>query len=175
MHKFTKKANFTSAFLRRNIRACPRTTKILCYTTLLHPILEYACTVWDPFTQDNISKTEKVQRRFARFVFNDHQWTSSVTSMIQQLHWQTLQECRAQLKAAMMYRIMSSLVDIPGSYLVLASSTYRGHSMKLIVPHARTLMYQRSFFPDSIRLWNMLPQEVISCTNLEGFKQRCRL
>ena len=168
----TKKANSTSAFLRRNIRACPRTTKILCYTTLLRPILEYTCTVWDPSTQENINKIEKVQRRFARFVLNDHQWTSSVTSMLKQLHWQTLQERRAQLKAAMMYRIMNSLVDIPGSYVVLASSTYRGHSMKLIVPHARTLMYQKSFFPDSIRLWNMLPQEVISCTNLEGFKQK---
>ena len=168
----TKKANSTSAFLRRNIRACPRKTKVLCYTTLLRPIMEYACTVWDPSTQVNITKLEKVQRRFARFVLNDHRWTSSVTAMIHQLHWQTLQERRAHLKVAMIYRIMNSYIDIPESYLVQATSTNRGHSMKLLVPNARTLVYQKSFFPDSIRLWNMLPQEVVSCTSLELFKQR---
>jgi len=148
---------------------------MLCYTTLLRPILEYSCTVWDPFTQANITKLEKIQRHFARFILNDYRWTSSVTAMIHQLQWQTLQERRAHLKVAMMYRIINSYIDIPGSYLVQATQTNRGHTMKLLVPNARTLTYQRSFFPDSIRLWNILPQEVVSCTSLELFKQQLQV
>ena len=169
-----KKANSTSAFLRRNINACPRKTKILCYTTLLRPILEYACTVWDPSTQENITKLEKVQRRFARFVLNDYRWTSSVTPMIHKMHWQILQERRAQLKVAMMFRIMNSLVDIPRTYTVLAPSPYlhRGHALKLVVPHARTSCYQTSFFPDATRLWNSLPLDAVNCTSLDVFKKR---
>lgn len=105
----------------------------------MRPILEYSCTVWDPFTQANITKLEKIQRHFARFILNDYRWTSSVTAMIHQLQWQTLQERRAHLKVAMMYRIINSYIDIPGSYLVQATQTNRGHSMKLLVPNARTL------------------------------------
>ena len=73
----------------------------------------YSCfpTVWDPFTQANKTKLEKIQRHFARFILNDYQWTSSVTAMIHQLQWQNLQERRAYLKVAMMYRIINSCID----------------------------------------------------------------
>jgi hypothetical protein len=59
----TKKANNTTAFLRRNLSSCPADVKSACYKTLVRPQLEYAVTVWDPWTQTNISKIEAVQRR----------------------------------------------------------------------------------------------------------------
>ena len=34
----------------------------------MRPLLEYACSVWDPYTEENISRLEAVQRRAARFV-----------------------------------------------------------------------------------------------------------
>jgi len=49
----TKKANATCAFLRRNINSCSRQVKAQCYTTLVRPNLEYAATVWDPYTKFN--------------------------------------------------------------------------------------------------------------------------
>ena len=58
----TKKANATCAFLRRNINSCSRQVKAQCYTTLVRPNLEYAATVWDPYTKFNINKLEKCQR-----------------------------------------------------------------------------------------------------------------
>ena len=33
-------------------------------------LVEYACTVWDPHTDNNIQKLDEVQRRSARFVIN---------------------------------------------------------------------------------------------------------
>ena len=33
----------------------------------------------------------------------------------------------------------------------------RGHSMKCLIQYARTSTYQRSFFLDTIKLWNCLP------------------
>ena len=44
-------------------------------------MLEYASVVWSPFTQSNIDKIEKVQRKAARFVFNDYYRYSSITNM----------------------------------------------------------------------------------------------
>ena len=54
--------------------------------------MEYATVIWDPFTEANIRKLEMVQRRSARMVCSDYQRTSSVSSMLQQLQWPTLQE-----------------------------------------------------------------------------------
>ena len=44
----TKKANNINAFLSRNISSCPSKIKAQCYTTLVRPIMEYACIIWDP-------------------------------------------------------------------------------------------------------------------------------
>ena len=109
----TKKANNTTAFLRRNLSSCPQHIKETCYKTFVRPQLEYAATVWDPHTDINIAKLEGVQRRAARFVTNDYNYTSSVTAMMRALEWESLQQRRQEAEADMMYRIVNSLVDIP--------------------------------------------------------------
>lgn len=167
----TKKASSVSAFLQRNISPCPRKTKKLCYQALVRPILEYACVVWDPYTQDNIHRLEMVQRRFARFVFGDFHRTSSVTPMLSQLQWPPLLERRAQYKMLMMHRIINLQTDIPQTYLVPVLTSHRGHTRQFQIPFARTLVYQKSFFPDSIRLWNSLPDELVNTTSANLFKQ----
>jgi hypothetical protein len=43
-----KKANNNRVFLSRNISSCPKKIKAQCYLTLVRPIMEYACVVWDP-------------------------------------------------------------------------------------------------------------------------------
>ena len=51
----TKNANAMCA-LRRNINSCSRQVKAQCCTTLIRPNIEYAATVWDPYTKFNINK-----------------------------------------------------------------------------------------------------------------------
>ena len=46
------------------------------------PVLEYAATIWSPHTQRVINTIENVQRRVARFVFNDYSRYSSVTAVL---------------------------------------------------------------------------------------------
>jgi hypothetical protein len=48
----------------------------------VRPNLEYAATVWDPYTKFNINKLEKCQRRAARFVIGDYSRESSVFFVI---------------------------------------------------------------------------------------------
>ena len=95
----------------------PTTIKAQCYTTLVRPTLEYASSIWSrPSKKDSINKVEAVQRRAARFATGDYQRTSSVTAMLQQLQWQTLQSRRAYAQTVMMYRIVYNLVDIPAEH-----------------------------------------------------------
>ena len=170
INSVTNKANSTRAFLQRNIYQCPRKTKELCYKTLVRPIVEYSSIIWDPLTATYIHKLEMVQRRYARFVCGEYRTTSSVTAMINQLQWPTLQERRAQAKATMMYRIVNNIVDVPHTFLT-PTIALRGHSSRFHIPFARIGVYRQSFFPDSIRIWNELPQALINCTSLESFKQ----
>lgn len=167
----TKKANSTRAFIQRNLQHCPRNTKAACYTTLVRPLVEYACTVWDPHTALNIQKLEAVQRRSARFVMNNYSQTSSVTSMLEILQWTSLEERRARNKAIMMYRIVHGLVAIPTTELHPMMTSARGHTNRFLIPYARTLLYKHSFFPDSIRIWNNLPQRAVDSTSLDEFRQ----
>ena len=82
------KANKTLGFLHRNLNI--GTTKQNAYNSLVRPIVEYASTVWDPYTQKDIHTLEMVQRRGARYICNKHGNRSSVDTMLDTLKWKTL-------------------------------------------------------------------------------------
>ena len=42
------KANRTLGFLRRNLYSCPQEVKEPAYKGLVHPVLDYGSSVWDP-------------------------------------------------------------------------------------------------------------------------------
>ena len=142
-----------------------------CYTALVRPTLEYASSIWSPSKKDSINKVEAVQHRIARFATADYQRTSSITAMLQQLQWQTLQSRRAYTQTVMMYRIVYNLVDIPAEHhLNRTSLRTRGHSLRFLVPHTRTTVYRTSFFSQATRLWNQLPGSVVESDTLDRFK-----
>jgi hypothetical protein len=104
-------------------------------------------------------------------VYADYQATSSVSTMLNQLQWTTLQKRRAQAKAFMMYRVVNQLIDIPSQILVPNISP-RGNNIAFLVPYARTLIYQKSFFPDGIRIWNSLPSQAVKAPSIDCFKSQ---
>ena len=138
---------------------------------MVRPILEYSSTVWDPHTLENANKLERVQRRAARFVKNEYNQTASVTNLLQQLNWPTLQERRAQAKVVMFYKIVNNLVAVPAP-TVRQPIVIRGYSHRYLVPFARTIVYQHSFYPDAIRLWNSIPPSTVLCDNADSFSQQ---
>jgi hypothetical protein len=107
-----KKANSTLAFLRRNIRLSPPDAKAKAYNTYIWPSVEYASSVWSPAADSHINQLEMVQRRTARFVKNDFSRQSSVTEMVNSLHWTTLQKRRDMARVTMLYKIKHDLVDV---------------------------------------------------------------
>ena len=57
------------------------------------------------FSQTNIHQIKMVQRKAARFVFNDYSRHSSITDMLNQLNWQTFEKWRDDLTLLMLYNI----------------------------------------------------------------------
>ena len=95
-------------------------------------ILEYSSTIWSPYTKDYIHKIEMVQRRAARYVTNRYRNTSSVTSMIEHLEWESLETRRVKHQLTMLFKIKHDIVDIlANEYLTPASNRTRSqHSLK---------------------------------------------
>jgi uncharacterized protein (UPF0305 family) len=76
-----------------------------------------------------------VQRRAARYVTNRYRNTSSVTSMLGDLKWDTLEIRRKKIRRTMMYKIINNLIDIRAEeYLTKPTrQTRSSHSLKYVL------------------------------------------
>ena len=111
INNITKRANSTLSFLRWNLRKCPSKIKEQAYRTFVCPTLEYASSVWDSSIKDQVTRIEKVQRRAARFTKADFHPKHSVTKMLNDLQWQTLQ--KEELTARSSCYTGSSIIWLP--------------------------------------------------------------
>ena len=91
--------------------------------------------------------------------------------MLLDIGWDTLEERRAKARAYMIYRIKHEMVDIP-AVQHLVPLGIRSRQGEFRVPYARTASYQRSFFPDGIRIWNALPRDLVAAESLDILKSR---
>ena len=112
INNITSKANQTLNFLRRNLKVNSQKIKDHAYKALVRPKLEYSSCIWDPSHTNQIKQIEKVQRRAARFTCNRYHNTSSVTDMLEDLDWPTLQVRRLKTRLIMFYNIIHFQVAI---------------------------------------------------------------
>ena len=101
------------------------------WSNFVRPTLEHASSTLAPYTERDNHKIEMIQRRAARFVTSCYRRTSSVTSMMHQLGWDTIERRRELARLYMMYRIVHKLVDIPAEpYLTPSITRTRGHDTR---------------------------------------------
>ena len=169
------KANKTLGFLRRNLKISATQLKATAYKTIVRPILEYASTVWDPYTTANETKLESIQKRAARFVTGRYHNTSKANSLITTLGWEPLKQRRKINRLAMVYKISHGMVCMDSSQLVPAPTRERrGHSQQFRMIQCRTKYRQGAFLPRSIKDWNELPDSVVEARTLDTFVSRAR-
>ena len=155
----SKKANSMLGFLRRNLRSCKEDTKANAYFTMVRSNLEYCSSVWNPHHKDQVHKVEMVQRRAARFTTNKYTNTSSVSSMLDHLQWESLESRRNKIQLTLLYKVVNDLVDIPSSVYLTPSTakTRSSHTKKFRQFSPSTDCFKFSFFPRTVPLWNSLP------------------
>ena len=167
------KANRVLGVIRRNFHSCPTELKATAYKSLVRPHLEYSGTVWDPYTDVLIQKLEAVQRRAARFVCRDYSPYSSVTTMLKNLEWDTLQLRRKAARLTMMHKIVNGQVAIPASDLLLPAKRPSRHSnsKSFIWPRTKKDCFKNSFIPRTIHEWNSLPEHLVNINLTGTFKE----
>ena len=119
---------------------------------MVRPILEYGSSVWDPHPDKLKKELEKVQNRAARFVTRNYDYeTGSMTGILGQLKWESLK----------------GKAKIPTDDLIPKTRYGRNqHSLAFQIPSASKDVYMYSFFPQTIRDWNNLPESLISSSEL---------
>ena len=101
----TGKAKNTLRFIKRNIKTSNTKVKEMAYNTYVRPQLEYCSTFWNPWQK-------------TRYVCNNYNYTSSVTSMLKALNWHTLEYRRNHSYLMYFYKIRNVLVHVDHHHLI---------------------------------------------------------
>jgi len=130
--------------------------------------------VWDPHTADKIYKLEAVQRRAARFVKNNYDKRSSVTSMLKDLGWMTLAERRKITRLYIFYKAHEGYLSIPVRNLLhpVTRLTRRSHNKSYIELQTNKDTFKFSFVPRTLKEWNSLPSEIVNLPTPKAFKDK---
>jgi len=75
---------------------------------------------------------EMVQRSAARYIQNDYHYTSSVTNMLRELKWSTLEQRRNQASLTMLHKIHNRQVNVDHNHLTITRNN------KFLIPHSKT-------------------------------------
>ena len=167
-----KKSSNTLNFIKRNLSDCSSNVKASAYLTMVRPQIEYASAVWDPYYNNDKNRLESIQLRAARWVFSDYRRTSSVSSMLQQLSWPSLQIRRKISRLQLFHKIFhhQTSLSIPTYYLpVTKDNTRHYHPYQFILPPVSTTSHLQSFFSRTIKEWNNLPRSILDITDYETF------
>ena len=166
-------------FLNRTMRRCPQDLKEKAYKTTVRPKLEYCSTIWDPHEAKYIKKIEMVQHRAARFVKKiPHRRTGpqpSVTAMVSELGWETLQNRRLNSRLTLLYKVQNSLVEVPSEYHPVPNNnrnpnTRRCHTKQFKRIDTEANAFTIAFLPRTIQDWNNLLAIVVAAELLDSFK-----
>ena len=135
----TSNAQKKLGFLRRSLRGCPHSLRESGYSSLVRSTLEYAGVVWDTTVGGEIEQLEMVQHRAARWAKGKRPREQlSVTSLLRELGWATLQDRRRVNRLAIFYKILKKEfeghIDINSTDLDLEihrPNSYRKHCYNL--------------------------------------------
>jgi len=137
---------------------------------LVRPHLEYASAAWDPYLVGDCKQLEKVQRRAAHFVKRDYKSTTSVSSLISLLGWQTLSDRRRNSRLSLMYKSLHGLAGISASpFSCPSKTTHSADDDTFCVLSSRIDPYMYSLYPRTVVDRNALPVSVKSRPSIYSF------
>ena len=139
----------TMRYLQRNMHISSTQIKTRAYNTYVRPQLQYAATIWDPHTKQNINKLEQVQRTDARWMLGCYRNTSSVSDMLNELGWRSLEQRRADARHTMLYKLRNNMLAVdPSPFLKPAQgSIARVYRHCYITLDTNTKIYAKSYAP----------------------------
>ena len=150
-------------------------THKLLYCSIVRPKLEYSSELWSPYTIKHQMILENVQRRATKFILN---YPSDLNCKQRLLKLSILPlEYRRDLKdVILLFKSRLGLIDLQNNLLQQHSNvsnrvtTRNFSSLNYKIPHARQNYLKYSYYYRAPIIWNSLPEEIKSYTDLKTFK-----
>lgn len=146
--------------------------KLIAFKCLILPTLEYASPVWEPFTNQNIYKLERIQNKAARFIFNCYRSTESVTKLKEQAGLPSIKTRLETNRMKLFFQIFHghSMLDTR-KYVVMSPPVYHRikHSLNIQSYQYSTDHFKHSFFVRCIDFWNKLPECIVNSQSVSTF------
>ncbi|MFZ2538323.1 MAG: hypothetical protein WAX04_05435, partial [Oscillospiraceae bacterium] len=180
VHFICNKASQKLGLQRKYKRDLNRRVLIKLFHSMIRPVLDYGCCIYDNLTLNLINKLENINRRAAIICTGAIPRTETV-KLLSDLGWTTLSERRKKFKMLLMYKIFHNLA--PG-YLIedlkrlgtesprFLINTRRSKDCKFkIAKFCRKQKFKKSFFPSAIEAWNSMPLEIRMLDSLAKLKK----
>ena len=134
--------------------------------------MEYASVIWDPYYNSDRDKLESIQRRAARWTSSDYSRTSSVSLMLHQLSWPTLQIQRNISRLQLFHKIFHLQIYIPVNPNLLPTCKKRHTTLSPLSFHSPTCINHitstiRHFFSRTIKERNNLSTSILDTTDYD--------
>ena len=136
--------------------------------------MEFAVQAWNPYLGNDIDCLEKIQHRATKLV--PQLRNLDYEDRLKVLNLTTLEDRQARGDLIQAYKIITGKdnVNCEQFFTFRENADTRGNNMKVYKPRLKKSILQRvNFF--SIRVvnaWNALPEEVISASTVNSFKNR---
>ena len=171
-HSMISSANKMAAWVLGAFKDRSKFTMIHLYKSLIRCRLEYCCPVWDPTRVKDIQALEDVQRHFTARISGHRDM--DYHSRLKALGLQSLQRRRERYSIVHIWKIINGVA--PNDINIQFSQNAR-RGLKVLIPPLRSQtnqaaqsLYDNSFRIRAGRLWNTLPIDVNTITELDPFK-----
>ena len=162
--------------LRLIQKLVPRKTLVNLYKTMVRPVIEYACAVYDNLNLYETVRLERIQRNAALIVTGAFTRTAT-DKLLEDLGWNSLADRRKFYRMSTMYKITH---DLTPNYLKrllpmpnVNRTRYNLRNIQdLTLVHSKKQYHAKSFFPKSVREWNQLPIDLRNSPSITTFKNQ---
>jgi hypothetical protein len=170
-----KKVALRMAYLRRLQYNLPRSALERIYLTMIRPIIEYGNIIYENITLTQAQTLENIQRRAALICTGAYRHTEHIT-LLNELGWDSLSKRRKMHRLIAYYKMqngvcpphITALLPNPAANI----TTYNLRNRQQLRPRSsRLTSSQNSFFPQTARDWNALPEETRRANSVYTFKK----
>jgi len=145
---------------------------IIAFKTYIIPILEYCSPVWSPGTVTDKILIESVQRSFTKSLYSCN--SLAYSQRLENCNLKSLEYRRLFADLVLFYKVINKLIIIDFGNLIcpLNHSITRGHSMRFVIPAARTNCRLNFFVHRTIPIRNKLCDKTVTAISVHDFKTK---